>query len=83
MKEIACVSGVELLMEYLEGALAPDVRLALEAHVARCPRCVAFIASYRDTPRIVREATAAVIPPGVQQSLRAFLRTKRQAPSAD
>ncbi len=58
MKDIVCVSGVELLMEYLEGALAPDVRAAIEAHVAGCPRCVAFIASYRETPRILRDATS-------------------------
>jgi anti-sigma factor RsiW len=83
MKEIACVSGVELLMEYSEGALAADVRLALDAHVAGCPRCLAFIASYCETPRIIREATATVIPASVQQSLRAFLRTTRRAPPAD
>ena len=54
MKDIVCMSGVELLMEYLEGALAPDVRAAIEAHVAGCQRCDAFIASYLETPRIVR-----------------------------
>ena len=59
MKDIICVSGVELLMEYLEGTLAPDVRAAIDAHVAGCPRCVAFIDSYRKTPRILRDATAS------------------------
>ena len=54
MKDIVCMLGVELLMEYLEGALATDVRAAIEAHVAGCPRCDAFIASYLETPRIVR-----------------------------
>jgi len=83
MTEIACLSGVDLLMEYLEGALAADVRQALDAHVAGCPRCVAFIASYRETPRIVREATATGIPASVQQSLRAFLRTRREPSSTD
>jgi anti-sigma factor RsiW len=53
MKDVVCMSGVELLMEYMEGALAPDVREAIERHVAGCPRCDAFIASYRETPRIV------------------------------
>ena len=31
MREIACLSGVELLMEYLEGVLPPDLHAALEA----------------------------------------------------
>lgn len=82
MKEIACVSGVELLMDYLEGVLSADLRLALDAHVAACPRCVAFMASYRETPRILREATAIAISTDVQQSLRAFLRARRGVPPA-
>ena len=78
MPEIACASGVDLLMDYLEGVLAADVRAAVDAHVAGCPKCVAFVASYRETPRIVRDATAAPIDEDVQQSLRAFLRARRQ-----
>ena len=83
MKEIACASGVELLMEYLEGVLSADLRLALDAHVAGCPRCVAFIASYRETPRILREATATALPADLQASLQAFLRAQRSVPPAE
>ena len=79
MKEMACESGVELLMDYLEGVLPADVRSALEAHVAACPRCVAFIASYRETPRILRDATATALPADLRESLRAFLRAKRES----
>jgi anti-sigma factor RsiW len=80
MSEMTCESGVKVLMEYLEGALAADVRAAVEAHVATCPRCVAFIASYRETPRLVRELTAAEIPPDLVASLRAHLRANRREP---
>ena len=62
MKAITCAFGLELLVDYLEGALSADVHAALEEHVAGCPRCVAFVASYCDTPRILREATAATLP---------------------
>ena len=78
MKDIVCATGVELQNDYLEGVLPDDVRAALDAHVARCERCVAFIESYRATPRILGEATDASLPEDVQQSLRAFLRTQRQ-----
>ena len=81
MSEIACVSGVGLLMDYLEGVLAADVRAALDAHVAGCQRCAAFIESYRATPRIVRQATSVSIPADVQRSLQAFLRSQRILPS--
>jgi anti-sigma factor RsiW len=80
MKDIVCLSGVELLMEYLEGTLAPDVRDAVDAHVAGCPRCVAFIDSYVKTPRILRDATAAAMPADLEASLLAALRARRKRP---
>lgn len=69
-----CRSGVELLADYLEGVLAPDVRAALEEHVAGCPRCTAFVESYRRTPAILRTATDVTLPPDVAQRLQAWLR---------
>jgi anti-sigma factor RsiW len=65
-------------MEYLEGVLAPEVNAALEAHVAGCERCTAFVASYRETPRIFRSATVSELPPEIHDSLHAFLRTLRR-----
>lgn len=77
MMDIICVSGVELLMEYLEGALAPDTRAAIDAHVAGCPRCQAFIGSYQEVPRILRDATAMAMPADLEASLLAALRSRR------
>jgi anti-sigma factor RsiW len=74
VNEIACVSGVDLLTDYLEGVLPPDVRAALDAHVAGCERCAAFVESYRQVPRILRTATATPLPADVEASLQAFLR---------
>ena len=77
MNDISCGSGVELLMDYLEGVLPPEMNAALEAHVAGCERCTAFVASYRETPRILRTATAVELPADIQESLHAFLRRLR------
>jgi anti-sigma factor RsiW len=74
---IVCVDGVDMLMDYLEGTLPPADRKAIDAHVSGCPRCVAFIESYRQTPRILRAATAAALPEDVAVSLRRFLASRR------
>jgi anti-sigma factor RsiW len=79
VKEIACVSGVELLMDYLEGVLPPELRTAMDQHVSDCPRCAAFVTSYCEAPRIVREATAAALPADLEALLRAYLRARTTA----
>ena len=77
MTDVSCQTGVELLMDYLEGVVPDDMRTILESHVAGCPKCTAFVASYLATPRILRDATAAAMPPELQRSLLASLRTQR------
>jgi anti-sigma factor RsiW len=79
MSNIVCASGVERLMEYLEGILPADQRAALDGHVAGCRRCAAFVASYCDTPRILRAACATTLPADVEASLKEFLRAKTNA----
>jgi anti-sigma factor RsiW len=74
MKEVACISGVELLMDFMEGVLPPDLHAALEAHVAGCERCASFVASYRETPRILRDATTTPLPEDIEASLKAFVK---------
>jgi anti-sigma factor RsiW len=54
-----------------------DVRAEIETHVASCERCTAFVESYRATPRILRAATLARLPDGLEESLLAFLRSRR------
>ena len=75
--DVVCASGVSLLMDYLEDALPADVRRDLESHVAGCARCTAFVVSYRETPRILREASAVTMPADLEASLLRFLRSRR------
>ena len=74
MTNLTCASGVDLLMEYLEGTLPAETSTAIEAHVSDCPRCVAFIESYRETPRILRDATTVEMPKDLEESLLAAVR---------
>lgn len=79
MTDITCQTGVELLMDYLEGVVPEGMRTILDSHVAGCSKCTAFVASYLATPRILRDATAAALPPELQRSLLAFLRAQRRS----
>lgn len=74
---LVCADGVGLLMDYLDGALDAATRAGLDAHVAGCPRCRAFVRSYRATPDIVRRATRVEAPATLGASLRAFLARNR------
>jgi anti-sigma factor RsiW len=74
---VVCASGVELLTDFLEGALPAGVRAQLESHVAGCDRCRAFVTSFRVTPRILREATTAPVPAGLEGSVLGYLRRHR------
>ena len=76
MTDIACVNGVDLLMDYMEHEVSAQVRAMLEAHVAGCPRCAAFIASYRATPRVLRRATSRPLPAAAKDALWSRLRSR-------
>ena len=64
-------------MDYLEGALGLPEREAIDTHVAGCPRCVAFLESYVETPRIMRAATTGALPAERSAALRRFLAARR------
>jgi anti-sigma factor RsiW len=45
--DVACIDEVELITEYLEGALPEAERRRLEAHLETCPGCTEFLAQIR------------------------------------
>lgn len=80
MSDLTCARGVELLMDYLEGVLSASVKESIDRHVGGCPRCLAFIASYRETPGVLREATAEELPRDTKRQLEAFVRELSKRP---
>jgi anti-sigma factor RsiW len=74
MIDMMCASGVDLLADYLEGLLPPDVRSSIERHVLGCERCQAFVASYQVTPQIMRDATDLVLPDDLRRSIEDWVR---------
>jgi anti-sigma factor RsiW len=48
-RDLACVELVELLTDYLEGALPPAEAAAVEAHLAACAGCRRYLDQMRAT----------------------------------
>jgi hypothetical protein len=51
--DLSCRELVELVTDYLEDALAPEVRDRFELHLGACDGCVSYLEQMRDTIRIV------------------------------
>lgn len=76
-----CKDSVELLLEYLDGELTPDLREKLEAHLGGCSPCEDFWKSYSATPGLCRKALARDLPQEVADRLTDFLRLEMRKPS--
>jgi len=46
-RSVVCRQAVELMSDYLEGALSERDRRRLEAHLADCPHCTEYLAQLR------------------------------------
>ena len=71
-----CCNVVRLLADYLEGQLPPGLRAELEAHMAKCPRCVAQLRTYESTVSLLRSLTDEELPPDLRLSLKSFIDAK-------
>ena len=67
---------LDLLGDYVEGLLAPDIAAGLEKHLANCPPCRDYLATYRATISLTRSAPRHEIPLPVISRLQAFLQDR-------
>jgi len=56
---ISCRELVELVTDYLDGALAPADVQRLQEHIRVCGPCAEYIEQVRSTARMAAEAAAA------------------------
>ena len=66
---LTCQKLVEVITDYLEGAMPPDERELFEAHLAICPGCVTYVDQMRQTI----EALGALRAEALDQSAQADL----------
>ena len=48
---VHCIDFVELVTDYLDGALGPEVVAAIDDHLMACPGCVSVLEQFRVTIR--------------------------------
>ena len=76
--DLACRELVELVTDYLEGALPATERERFEAHLAECEGCDAYVEQVRATIRLAGRA-AALEEPGESAVLLELFRGYRRA----
>ena len=83
--EMTCEQFIAFLDEYQDGAVLPEARAELDAHVSRCADCERYAESYRSTIELARtawndadEASAAEVPEAL---VRAILTAQRRPKS--
>ncbi len=56
--DLTCGQMAHFLMQYLDRELDENVRAAFEHHLALCPDCVRYVASYKRTVELGKRAFA-------------------------
>ena len=66
-----CRMLVQLVTEYLEGAMVEEERLQFEAHLGRCPPCETYIVQIRKTIEVCGSLPPEAIPEDAKKTLMA------------
>ena len=75
-RDLLCVEFVEVVTDYLEGAMDARDRERLERHLSACPHCTRYLAQIRSTIDLVGRLTEddidALGPDAREELLTAF-----------
>ena len=78
-EHLACADAVELMTDYLDGALPPAQAGRLERHLEACPGCTEFLDQMRAIAGSLGGLSEASIPAGMRDDLIAAFRDLRNA----
>jgi predicted anti-sigma-YlaC factor YlaD len=76
-RELVCQEVVELVTDYLEGALSPADHRRFETHLAGCPHCTEYLAQIRETITLVGRVTPEDLTPQMSTDLTDIYRRWR------
>jgi hypothetical protein len=75
--DVRCREVVELVTDFLEGALAVDRRDVFERHLAMCTWCQTYMDQMRATLEVTGRIREDEVPPELVDSLAAAFRLER------
>jgi predicted anti-sigma-YlaC factor YlaD len=76
--ELNCQEVVELVTDYLEQALLPEMQAEFEEHVAGCPGCDTYIEQVQQTIMMLRKLAEQSMFPETKQELLEIFRNWKQ-----
>ena len=68
-QSLSCQELVELVTDYLEGALDPVLRARFEAHIAVCDGCTEYLEQLRQTVAVVGTVRPEDLSPDAERTL--------------
>lgn len=72
-QDIGCPECMDLLADYVDGALPRAQAELLEWHIEGCAPCVAFVNTYKGTVDAAKRLRQTTLPPELREKLIAFL----------
>jgi anti-sigma factor RsiW len=82
-RDLVCQQAVELVTDYLEGALSPAGRRRFEKHLAGCPNCTEYLAQMRATIALAGEIAPEDLSPVMRDEFIALYQRWRTDPGSD
>jgi len=76
--QLICQEIVEVITDYLEDAMAAELRAAFEAHLAGCPHCTRYLEQMRAIIQVAGTIEADALSRDFQDGLVAAFRGWRQ-----
>ena len=73
-RELSCKEVVEIINDYLEGALSPSDRQRFDQHVSTCDGCTNYLEQMRETIRLTGMLTEDQVPAAQRERLREAFR---------
>lgn len=74
---LVCQHAVELVTDYLEGALPPEGRRRFEEHLAACAHCAEYLGQIRETIRLAGRVAPEDLTPQMRTDLTDLYRRWR------